>query len=167
MQQVVPVSVKDWQLKLLLNEMADLQRMRDSWERDARFECDRARHGELSFMLASFQNSSLCPSWQRVMEEEESKSEDCLSLWSGEDCYPLPFCKFKNNLCAATSYVTSLLKHLFHFCIVCTTCITLGLTHACNHANMVSEQVHFPCESPLGFAVKAWIFCVLCTLFSH
>ena len=47
-------------------------------------------------------------------------------------------CKFKDNLCAATSYVTSLLNLLFHLHTLCVTCITVGLTRACNHANRVS-----------------------------
>ena len=41
---------------------------------------------------------------RRVMKEEESKTEDCLSLWSGEDCS---------------------FKTLFHLYIVCMRCITL------------------------------------------
>ena len=43
----VPISMKDWQLKLPLKEMPDFtvnERQTDSWERDARFEYDRARH---------------------------------------------------------------------------------------------------------------------------
>ena len=40
------------------------------------------------------------------------------------------------NFCPATSYITS--NPLFHLCIVCMRCITLGFTCACNHANRVS-----------------------------
>ena len=82
------------------------------------------------------------------MEEEESKTEDCLSLWSGKGLlYP------SANFCRATSYVTSLLNPLFHLCIVCTTCITLGLTHACNLANRVSgvNKYIFHMGHPSGF----------------
>ena len=95
-------------------------------------------------MLTLFQDSSLCPSWQRVMEKEESKNEDCLSRWSGEDWLPLPFCKFKDNLCAATSYVTSLLN---------TTCIIITRPHLCMQPckqGEWGEWVHLPCVTP-GF----------------
>ena len=61
-----------------------------------------------------------------------------------------------DNLCAATSYVTSLLNPLFHLHIVSTTCISLGLTHACNHANRVSglNKYSFHVESPWGFKCR-------------
>ena len=56
--------------------------------------------------------SHTCPRYQ-------VKTEDCLCLYSGEDCqgYNLSFQSV---------------------CIVCTMCTTLGLTSACNYANRVS-----------------------------
>ena len=79
-----------------------------------------------------------------------------------------------------------LLNPLFHFCIACTTCIitTIGL-HPCMQPckqGEWGEQVHLSCGSPLGFGWYSqsldlslkmlnvyliFIFCVLCTLFSH
>ena len=74
-------------------------------------------------------------------------------LWSNFSSQPLQYHN-RNNLCAATSYVTSLLKPLFHFCIVCTTCIIITRPHPymqpCKHGEW-GERVHFPCGSPLGF----------------
>ena len=65
---------------------------------DAQILCKDGYIGYISLMLVSFPDSSLCPSWQRVMEEEESKMEDCLSRWSSEDCcYPYPSANLKDN----------------------------------------------------------------------
>ena len=65
-------------------------------------------------------------------------------------------------LCAVTSYVTSLLNLLFHLGIVCTTCITLSPTHACNHANRWVGWTTTPSTwvtlGLLIITVKAWMF---------
>ena len=56
----MPFSVKDWQLKLPLERDTRLQRTRDrlaaetTEERDARLECDRARHREQQNVQSQF-----------------------------------------------------------------------------------------------------------------
>ena len=52
-------------------------------------------------------------------------------------------CFFFNNIpsktrCRANITTLDISVFLFHPCIVCTTCITLGLTRACSHANRVN-----------------------------
>ena len=80
--------------------------------------------------------------------------EECLSMWSGEDYQPLPFCSLfvcRNRLCHLTSYNSQ-----FHFCILCTTCPTLPCTPD-HHANGVSEILHMGHPRVLSNTVKAWM----------
>ena len=82
-------------------------------------------------MLASFPDSFLCPRWQRVMEWEQD--------WRR---LPVPVVRWRlhaslypsKDNCPQQQVMSLIHNRLFHFCIVCTTCITLGLTCACNHA---------------------------------
>ena len=62
------------------------------------------------------------------------------TIW---ELHTLPVINSCANLivCVATSCVTPLLNPLFYLFIVCMTCITLGLTFACNHADRVSDQM--------------------------
>ena len=103
----------------------------------------------ISVMLAS--SLFLCADkgyWRR----EKSKTEDCLSLhvvrWRLLAFTPLQILRY--NLCAATSYVTSLLNTSLH-CIY-NMHITLALTHACKHC-MGLTCIYLPCGSPLGFSI--------------
>ena len=70
------------------------------------------------------------------MEEEEGKTEDCLSLWSGEDCQPLPFCKLK-IICVQQQIIHFTSQPFVSFlqCMYTGMHNTIGLTCACNHVN--------------------------------
>ena len=118
--------------------------------------CKHGYIGYISVMLALFPDPSLCPSWQRVIKEGIIRGEQDWRL-------PVPVCgqvkttslysNFKISLCAATSYVTSLLKLVSS--LHCMYNMHNSRTHPCmqpcKQGEWVNEYTLILFGSPLGF----------------
>ena len=106
-------SVKDWQLRLQLKDTPSFTA--------------NERHADWKLKPLKKEMPSL-----NVTEQDTGNSRPF-------SCH----CFFFSNIpsktrCRANITTLDISVFLFHPCIVCTTCITLGLTRACSHANRVN-----------------------------